>query len=131
MLNCPIGTYKDGEGCTECAEGCADCENGYTCLTCKANYYLFSRACRSECPAGTFLHDNKICLACNYPCQTCSGHGEDQCNTCVNGKVYFNHRCVADCPEGTFFIDGSCLVCSPACKECTGTKDYCTSCRDG
>lgn len=127
-LNCPRGTYKNGETCTDCSEGCEDCINGYTCIVCKNGYHLFLGSCKDKCPAGTFAHSDGNCYSCVHPCKTCSGPGEDMCDSCVSGYVYFNHQCKTDCDDGTYFADGSCLVCSSRCKTCSGTSSYCTSC---
>jgi hypothetical protein len=109
--------------CLPCIDGCIDCDNGATCRTCGANFFLATGVC--QCPAGFYPDTNPnpdICRHCGDGCLSCDGaSGCASCDTMNDWAKGPDNHC--DCRTGFFkkwddSVTVRCRKCSPGCKEC-------------
>lgn len=105
--SCPFDSYLYLNQCISCSKSsinCVACEsvgNSFTCLGCRAGYYLDS--------------DNQTCLQCGPNCKTCLGL--NNCTECAT--TYFIAQ------------DLTCQPCGmPNCLQCTDDST-CTRCSIG
>lgn len=50
----------------------------------------------------------------------------------INNSTY--NTCLTSCPQEDYYYSsdlGRCDTCDEACKECSGSPDYCKKCHDG
>ena len=109
-----------------CHDECGNC-GGLTrtmCISCEKDKVLFNGQCLSECPFGYFM-DNDKCLACEYPCETCTF--ANKCITCVSNFYKIGDECVriSQCPEGKYAdsMTLNCEPCSVGCLTCYGPEN--------
>ncbi|XP_034443349.1 proprotein convertase subtilisin/kexin type 5 [Hippoglossus hippoglossus] len=149
--DCLTGTYYETEAreCQEChptciscsgpdANQCTQCEKG---LVLDPNTLLCGVTGDTDCPPGTYLHDNQFtCVGCHRHCYSCEGPGNDECQTCVVPKYLHNRTCVSECPAGSYNTRqeadgqelGFCLPCEHVCSTCTGESPRdCLTCSPG
>ena len=106
--------------------------------------YFFRNAagrgqCLTACPAG-YTRDNEsgyLCIKCDSPCGTCKDEDKFYCLTCHPLYPYRlidgTGKCLSDCgvgfyETGTIGSEQTCGRCEWPCKNCDGTKDFCTDC---
>uniref|UniRef100_A0A8D3B021 Growth factor receptor domain-containing protein n=1 Tax=Scophthalmus maximus TaxID=52904 RepID=A0A8D3B021_SCOMX len=100
---CLAGTYYETEiqmtqcdvFCTECHQTCMSCSgpDANQCTQCEKglvldpNTLLCGVTGDTDCPPGTYLHDDQFtCMGCHGHCYSCEGPGDDECLTCVVPK---------------------------------------------
>ena len=104
---CPEGYATVNGICQACESPCATCRSDVSrCLSCSQEEdndqkYLFGRACRETCPAGTVLNDTaKECTACVSGCETCKLTDTNACLKCSFPLLLLDNNCYAQCPLG-------------------------------
>ncbi|KAF8579451.1 growth factor receptor domain-containing protein [Ramaria rubella] len=131
--NCLNGVCGSNGQCT-CNAGWTSASNGTAC---------------ASCAAGFFLDSNSDCSICQLGCTQCSD-GTGECTSCKSGftqNANDNTKCIPvtststaaagassdqPCPDGSFSNGGSCALCSPSCKTCSGpTSSDCIVCGAG
>jgi subtilisin-like proprotein convertase family protein len=115
----------------ECAEFCTG-PSPKDCLECKHYRVGPTSMCVPECPTG-FYKEDKMCLACEMSCSTCSGPMLTQCLSCPTGHMFQQlnsnqNVCSVECLSGFFMTNNSCLRCHSSCKDCSQAGSMCTAC---
>uniref|UniRef100_A0AAR2M1Z9 P/Homo B domain-containing protein n=1 Tax=Pygocentrus nattereri TaxID=42514 RepID=A0AAR2M1Z9_PYGNA len=65
----------------------------------------FHRTCVSHCPLGYFENiEARRCRRCHRGCETCVGHGLNECRSCRRGLYFYTEEnsCVEACPTSYF-----------------------------
>lgn len=96
---------------------CQSCLLNNTCEKCILGYFIYKGACVDICPTGFFgNNDTGLCQelgVCSAYCRVCSSN--EGCTECFIGFMVSNHDCIA---------------CNSTCSECSGDRNFCTSCRN-
>lgn len=109
--------------CLPCIDGCIDCDNGASCRTCGANFFLATGVC--QCAPGFYPDTNPnpdICRLCGDGCLSCDGaSGCASCDTMNDWEKGPDNYC--DCRTGFFkkwndSVTVRCSKCSNGCIEC-------------
>ena len=141
MISCRDGFYKHTPTyyCLRCQSECELCTGYNNCTKCSFNFYLNrinSECVRGElCPSGTYPEStSRLCMNCNYMCQTCVGPGPTECIKCnfIRGFIKKKSEIVSGCMKlyctERYFEDilptgkHICTPCDPSCLECRGHK---------
>lgn len=158
-LSCASNTYLYENWCyTSCPQGympslkvCVLIENSAECAPGCTTTYLSNQSCESACNVAACLFDNgtcekgettcasgnyletDTCVACSYPCNSCSG--PSTCLTCAVSTtnvgvtmLFYNAYCYDSCPGATLSNGLTCTACNTRCSSCQGTVDTCLSC---
>ncbi|KAF0041091.1 hypothetical protein F2P81_006989 [Scophthalmus maximus] len=156
---CLAGTYYETEAmeCQECHQTCMSCSgpDANQCTQCEKglaldpNTLLCGVTGDTDCPPGTYLHDDQFtCMGCHGHCYSCEGPGDDECLTCVVPK--YLHRpgpescracappllalegtklCVERCPHRFYKRNDICKQCHTSCQTCTdASPQSCLTC---
>lgn len=137
--------------CYQCVSACdpGQYDNGGTCVSsCPTFRVEPEMECTNDCTfyypphyedPSTPTTPDRLCLACDPTCASCSGPNADDCDTCVGGlykvadPMFLPGPCVLTCPYGYYgdFV-GNCLPCPKSdynCRTCN-SAGWCTSCYD-
>ena len=108
-----------------CTANCQNCPTSSSCSSCNSGYKLYSNACYSSCPTGTYQSDSSHCTKCPYECSSCSN--ANACTSCNSGYYLYDNQCYSSCPSGTYQSGGKCETCLYLCSECS-SADTCSLC---
>lgn len=104
--------------CYQCVSACdpGEYDNGGTCVTsCPTFRVEPEMECTNDCTfyfpphyedPSTPTAPDRLCLACDPTCASCSGPNADDCDTCVGGlykvadPMFLPGPCVLTCPYG-------------------------------
>ena len=117
------------------ADDCSSCDISAESPT---KYYM-KGVCKEKCDDGYTVplrRKDFVCEKCSDNCETCAGDN-NHCLSCNKDSDSFlsllDNTCHDQCPSGvTVLLDGEekhCGICSSVCNTCSGSPDYCTSCK--
>ncbi|EAR96681.1 leishmanolysin family protein (macronuclear) [Tetrahymena thermophila SB210] len=122
VSTCTNGFYNGlNYTCSPCINGCNQCLDGNSCISCNANYQLFT------------YNNVQICISqssCFSPCSTCQGVFQPKtCASCNKSFYLQDSSCVAQCNKGYFAnqYNQMCTQCPSNCSACSGPTS-CSAC---
>lgn len=124
--------------CVDCTNNCMECKgstsNCSACNTSTTYAYYFNFTCvkSSQCPQNFYADPSFNCLACFFPCKTCTS--ATQCLSCAIGAYWYQSNCISSCPFAftiTNSVNQTCDVCDPICATCSIAASNCTTCGVG
>ncbi|KCV71601.1 hypothetical protein H696_02544 [Fonticula alba] len=150
VSTCPDGYYATEGRCERCHVSCDRCTgpSNTQCLgQCSAGLLSLdvptggggggggsSRACVTQCPAGTTVWPDGSCSRCSANCATChylEGASAATDVPCAKRTHPFHlpSGCYERCPAGSYASGEDCLPCDSTCRECSGPGPAkCTNC---
>ncbi|CAG9335717.1 unnamed protein product [Blepharisma stoltei] len=158
--SCDWGYYLNDGICTACVAPCSVCISADYCIGCEDpdHMALSSGTCICIDPNASFSTTSLtcvcnsgyssvggVCTACIAPCSTCQTSPylctscDDAANmvlmgsdcVCTDINAYFNDESLTcQCKSSYFSNSGVCTHCDATCSTCSGSADFCTSCRD-
>ena len=159
-IQCPEGTFLDGEECVRCTDTmpyCSKCTDAKTCLACSGEGVFWNKGvcdCKKgytknaetgecdpiECPYGQYYDINQEkCAPCSSVlrgCLECSS--EKKCEICDWENNYLmrgDNTCAKmRCEYDSFPQSGQCKKCSsvlPGCLRCSSDGRICVKCAEG
>uniref|UniRef100_A0AAR2KUH5 P/Homo B domain-containing protein n=1 Tax=Pygocentrus nattereri TaxID=42514 RepID=A0AAR2KUH5_PYGNA len=97
---------------SECGDQGCDGPDADHCLNCihfSLGNLKAGRTCVSHCPLGYFENiEARRCRRCHRGCETCVGHGLNECRSCRRGLYFYTEEnsCVEACPTSYFADEG-------------------------
>ncbi|KAL4470382.1 hypothetical protein ABPG74_011993 [Tetrahymena malaccensis] len=127
-LQCPPNLYFNNTGCKTCSQKQTI---GFTCDSCKIQYYLSNQDITIYTPIGCNILIDNSCAYITYQysvCQSCNTTTLSNAATCDYDSTLLQIYALT-CSDGYFLYSdqntrGICLQCSTNCKTCS----YYTSC---
>lgn len=160
QIECPEGTFLDGEECVRCSDTlphCSKCSDAKTCLACEGEAYYWNNGvcdCKKgyvrdeetgecnpiECAYGHYYDiDAESCRPCASAMRGClecsSGNKCDVCDWENSFLMGGDNRCTKlRCASDSFPQNGQCKPCSttlPSCTRCSADGTVCVKCENG
>uniref|UniRef100_A0AAR2KET4 P/Homo B domain-containing protein n=1 Tax=Pygocentrus nattereri TaxID=42514 RepID=A0AAR2KET4_PYGNA len=100
--------FVSGPCHSECGDQGCDGPDADHCLNCihfSLGNLKAGRTCVSHCPLGYFENiEARRCRRCHRGCETCVGHGLNECRSCRRGLYFYTEEnsCVEACPTSYF-----------------------------
>ena len=76
-----------------CTANCQNCPTSSSCSACNSGYKLYSNACYSSCPSGTYQSNSTNCENCPNKCKQCVN--STHCQVCLRPYKLFNNTCLS------------------------------------